>query len=71
MNDRPMAFIIVGLGFAGFLYTLVNAAAFKAANEANDKKFGFGKGSLWFWRMLGAIGSTICGVLLLKLILSD
>jgi len=33
MNDRPMAFAIVGVAFAGFLYVFLNPAAIKSANE--------------------------------------
>jgi hypothetical protein len=70
MNDRAMAIIIVGLGFAGFLYTFLNPAAVKRANETNYRRIGFGKKPIWFWRTLGAIGSLIGGWVLLQVILS-
>jgi hypothetical protein len=57
MNDRPMAFTIVGLAFAGFLYILLNPAAVKAANEsANFRWIGFGKKPVWFFRTLARLG---------------
>ena len=64
-----MAFIVVGAGFAGFLYTLFNPASVKAANKANNKKLGFGDKPIWFFRTLGAVGSIICGLLLLQIAL--
>lgn len=71
MNDRPMAFAIVGLAFAGFLYIFLNPAAVKAANQAaNYKWIGFGKKPIWYFRAVGAVGSIISGLLLLHIILS-
>ena len=70
MNDRPMAFAIVGLAFAGFLYIFLNPAAVKAANEApNYKWIGFGKKPIWFFRVVGAVGSVISVLALLQIIL--
>ena len=69
MNDRPMAFIIVGMAFAGFLYIFLNPAAVKSANQAaNYRWIGFGKKPIWFFRVIGAAGSIICGFLLLQII---
>jgi hypothetical protein len=67
MNDRPMALIGVGLGLAGFLYTFLNPAAIKAANDG--RKLGLGTKAIWFWRLLGAVGSIASGLILLRLIL--
>jgi hypothetical protein len=65
-----MAFIIVGMAFAGFVYIFLNPAAVKSANQAaNYRWIGFGDMPIWFFRMLGAIGSIICGFLLLQIIL--
>jgi len=70
MNDRPMAFTIVGLAFAGFVYILLNPAAVKAANEAaNYRWIGFGKKPIWFFRTVGAVGSIVSGLALLQIIL--
>jgi len=70
MNDRPMAFIMVGMAFAGFLYIFLNPAAVKSANQAaNYRWIGFGKKPIWFFRVIGAAGSIICGFLLLQIIL--
>ncbi len=54
---KLMAVIVVGLGLLGFSYTFLKPATVKASNEANYKKMGFGEKPIWFWRMLGAIGS--------------
>jgi hypothetical protein len=70
MNDRPMAFAIVGLAFAGFLYILLNPGTVKAANEAaNYRWIGFGKKPIWFFRTVGAVGSIVSGLALLHIIL--
>ena len=70
MNDRPMAFIIVGSAFAGFLYIFLNPAAVKAANEAAKYRWsGFGKKPIWFFRTIGAVGSIVSGLALLHIIL--
>jgi hypothetical protein len=75
MDGRSMAFVLAGLGFAGFLYAFFNAAAVKAASEANYRKIRFGEKPtqdgfpVWFWRVLAAIGCIICGLLLLQIIL--
>jgi hypothetical protein len=59
MNDRPMACIIVGMAFAGFLYIFLNPAAVKSANQAaNYRWIGFGKKLIWFFRVIGALGPS-------------
>jgi hypothetical protein len=71
MNDRPMAFTVVGLAFAAFLYTLLNPAAVKASNDARNYKWiGAAKKPIWFYRTAGAIGSIVCGMVLIHILLS-
>ncbi len=70
MNDRPMAFAIVGVAFAGFLYMFFNPAAVKAVNETTRYRWiGFGKKPVWFFRTVGAIGSIASALGLLQIIL--
>jgi hypothetical protein len=65
-----MAFTIVGMAFAGFLYMFLNPAAVKAANETTRYRWiGFGKKPVWFFRTVGAIGSIASGLGLLQIIL--
>ena len=68
-NDRLMAFVIVGIAFVSCLYILLNPAAVKAVNEANYKWVGFGKEPIWFFRVVGAVGSIANGLILLHIIL--
>jgi hypothetical protein len=71
MNDRLMAFIVVGIAFAGFLYIFLNPAAIKSANKATNWEWiGFGKKPIWFFRAVGAAGTLAGGLLLLHIILS-
>lgn len=67
MSDRPIAFIIVGLGFAGFLYGLLNPAAIKKGSESLYEKLGITKQPIWFWWMLAAIGCVGCSIVLIEL----
>ena len=69
MNEKPLAIIIVGLGFAGFLYTLLNPAAVKAANEhPRYRGMGFGSKPVEFWRFLGLVGTILTGAELLHIL---
>ena len=67
MRDKPIAFIIVGLGFAGFLYGLLNPAAVKKGSEYHYERLGINKQPIWFWWMLSAIGCVGCGCVLIAL----
>jgi hypothetical protein len=67
MTDRPLAFAIVGLGFAGFLYGLLNPAAIKKSSESHYEKLGFDKQPIWLWRTLSAIGCIGAGIVLIAL----
>jgi len=69
MNEKPIAIIIVGLGFAGFLYTLLNPAAAKAANEHPCyRRMGFGSKPIEFWRFVGLAGTILAGAELLYIL---